>query len=78
MLYINRTQASATEPVRANRPKLKLHLILVCSFFIGAVCGALGFKFVGYISTVPLALTLLVLVWRPVMHDVLQRGPHLL
>ena len=78
LLYINRTQTSLSEPVRANRQKLRLHLILVSSFFIGAVCGAMGFKYVGYISTVPLAVTLLLLVWRPVLHDVLERRPHLL
>ncbi len=77
LLYINRTQLSPTEPVRANRQKLRLHLILVSSFFIGAVCGALGFKFLGYVTTVPLALTLLLLVWRPVARDVLERLPHL-
>ncbi len=76
LLYINRTQASPAEPVRANRQKLRLHLLLVCSFFTGAVCGALGFKFLGYVTTLPLALTLLLLVWRPVLRDVLARLPH--
>ena len=79
LLYINRTQSnspSSTEPVRANRPKLRLHLILISSFFTGAVCGALGFKFWGYITTVPLALALLLLVLQPVAHDVLARRPH--
>ena len=77
MLYINRSQRSLAEPVRANRPKLRLHIILVCSFFIGAVCGALGFKFLGYVTTVPLALALLLLVSRHVVHDVMERLPHL-
>ncbi len=77
MLYINRTQTNPSEPVRANRPKLRLHLILISSFFIGALLGALGFKFLGYVTTVPLALTLLLLVCRPVAHDVLERLPHL-
>lgn len=76
LLYINRTQASPAEPVRANRQKLGLHLLLVCSFFMGAVCGALGFKFWGYVTTLPLALTLLLLVWRPVMRDMLERLPY--
>lgn len=79
LLYINRinrTQASPAAPVLANRQKLRLHLLLVCSFFIGAVCGALGFKFLGYVTTLPLALTLLLLVWRPVLRDVLARLPH--
>ena len=73
LLYVNRTQASPAEPVRANRQKLRLHLLLVCSFFTGAVCGALGFKFWGYVTTLPLALTLLLLVWRPVLRDLLAR-----
>jgi len=77
LLYINRSQRSMAGPVRANRQKLRLHLTLVCSFFIGALCGALGFKFLGYVTTLPLALTLLLLVWRPVVHDVLERLPHL-
>jgi uncharacterized membrane protein YoaK (UPF0700 family) len=79
LLYVNRikrTQASTAEPVRANRQKLRLQLLLVCSFFTGAVCGALGFKFWGYVTTLPLALTLLLLVGRPVMRDLLERLPH--
>ena len=31
--------------------------------------GAFGFKFVGYISTVPLALVLLGLGWGPIVDD---------
>jgi uncharacterized membrane protein YoaK (UPF0700 family) len=77
LLYINRSQRSALEPVRANRVKLRLHLILIGSFFVGALAGALGFKFVGYITTVPLALALLVLILRPIAHDVKARLPHL-
>ena len=79
LLYFNRSQPNEGQtavPVRANRPKLRLHLILVSSFFTGAVCGALGFKFVGYVTTVPLAITLLLLVFRHVLHDVQERLPH--
>ena len=77
MLYINRSRLSMAEPVRANHPKLRLHIILISSFFIGALCGALGFKFLGYVTTVPLAITLLLLVWRPVVHDIVERFPNL-
>ena len=66
-----------SEPVRANRQKLRMHLTLVSSFFVGALCGALGFKFLGYVTTVPLAVTVLLLVWRAVLSDVLERLPHL-
>ena len=39
------------------------------SFLVGGVAGAMGFKHLGYISTVPLALTLLLLVLRPLLDD---------
>ena len=77
LLYINRSQRSTAEPVRANHPKLRLHVILISSFFIGALSGALGFKFLGYVTTVPLAIALLLLVWRHVMYDLLNRLPNL-
>ena len=77
LLYINRSRLSPAEPVRANHPKLRLHIILISSFFTGALCGALGFKFLGYVTTVPLAIALLLLVWRHVAHDLLARLPHL-
>ncbi len=73
LLYVNRLQIDLAQPVRANRQKLRLHLLLVSSFFIGAVSGAVGFKFLGYVTTLPLALTLLLLVCRPLALDVLQR-----
>jgi hypothetical protein len=31
--------------------------------------GALGFKSLGFITTLPLSIFLLVLVWRPVIND---------
>lgn len=77
LLYINRSRLNLAEPVRANHPKLRLHIILISSFFIGALCGALGFKFLGYVTTVPLAIALLLLVWRHVVHDVVERLPRL-
>jgi len=82
LLYINRShgskdQASPAEPVRANHLKLRLHIILISGFFIGALCGALGFKFLGYVTTVPLAIALLLLVWRPVVGDLVSRFPRL-
>ena len=63
--------------MRANHPKLRLHIILISSFFTGAVCGALGFKYLGYVSTVPLALALLLLVRRSMLHDLVRRFPRL-
>lgn len=62
MLYWNRTPDSPDHPaVRANPRRLKLHISLLLSFFLGGLVGALGFKHLGYIATVPPALLLVVL-----------------
>ena len=47
--------------VRANRTKLRVHLSLVIAFFVGGLAGAFGFKYVGFASTIPLAIGLVVL-----------------
>lgn len=74
LLYINRHPDHA--PVRANRDKLRLQARMVGSFFAGALLGALGFKYLGYVSTLPLAVLLLLLVWRPLWADArAQRRP---
>jgi uncharacterized membrane protein YoaK (UPF0700 family) len=67
MLYVNRLHLAT--PVVANRHKLRLHSKLIGSFFVGGLLGALGFKSLGFITTVPLAIVLLLLVWRPVLND---------
>ena len=68
------------QKVLANRRKLRIHLLLVASFFGGALAGAYGFKTVGYVATVPLAVLLMVLTWGPMMDDVrngrFASGPH--
>jgi uncharacterized membrane protein YoaK (UPF0700 family) len=67
LLYINRLRHE--NPVRANRFKLFIHIKLISSFFIGGLLGAVGFKWFGFIMTVPLAAFLLLLVLRPVLND---------
>ena len=67
MVYIN--HADTHSPVRANTQKLRLHSLLIGSFVTGAFLGAWGFKTLGFITTVPLALTLLLLVARPLWQD---------
>lgn len=69
LLYINRHPSA--DPVRANTEKLRLQSRLIGAFFLGAVAGALGFKHLGYITTLPLAVLLLLLIWRPLFHDLL-------
>jgi uncharacterized membrane protein YoaK (UPF0700 family) len=67
LLYVNRLEGE--KPVLANRDRLRVHGQLIASFFVGALAGALGFKHLGYISTVPLAAALLLLVLRPAIED---------
>ena len=40
-------------------------------FLVGGVAGAMGFKHIGYASTIPLAAMLLVLAIVPLMDDLL-------
>ncbi|MEI7514557.1 MAG: YoaK family protein [Betaproteobacteria bacterium] len=68
LVYINRSFPVAKK-VRANRVKIGNHLTLLASFVLGALTGAWGFKTVGFIATLPLALVLVALVARPVWYD---------
>ncbi|PUE11500.1 hypothetical protein B9Z51_04205 [Limnohabitans sp. T6-5] len=72
LLYINRLRIDA--PVRANRQRLRMHSSLVLSFLLGGLIGALGFKTLGYITTLPLAALLWLLSLRPLMDDLRQRA----
>ena len=67
LVYLNR-QRSGT-PVRASRQRMRMQGLLIGLFFVGGVAGALGFQFAGYITTLPLALLLLVLSLRPLIYD---------
>ncbi|MEO8118721.1 MAG: YoaK family protein [Rhodoferax sp.] len=67
LFYINRLTRDRL--VVANRKKLSIHFKLIISFFVGGLLGAIGFKSIGYITTVPLSILLLLLVWRPVLND---------
>ena len=67
LLYVNRLPDHPA--IRANRDRLRVHGLLIACFFLGGLGGALGFKYLGYISTVPLAALLLLLVLRPALED---------
>jgi uncharacterized membrane protein YoaK (UPF0700 family) len=58
LLYWNADHTPHDQKVRVNVERLRLHASLVCAFFVGGVLGALGFKHLGYVATVPLALLL--------------------
>ena len=59
-----------------NRTHLDTLARLALAFFVGGVVGALGFKQLGYLSTLPLALVLVSLAGVPAMDDLrsLARG----
>jgi len=57
--------------VLANRTKLRIHGTMLAMFLVGGVAGAMGFKHIGYASTIPLAAMLLVLAIVPLMDDLL-------
>ncbi len=67
LLYVNRS--ADRQPVRADRQLLRVHLQLIGCFFGGGLAGALGFRHLGYLSTLPLAALLLLLVLRPLLDD---------
>lgn len=70
LFYWNSSSPEKGEKVEANRERLLLLVSFVLSFFVGAISGALGFKHLGYISTVPLAIALIALAIIPAVDDV--------
>ncbi|QEI06076.1 DUF1275 domain-containing protein [Pigmentiphaga aceris] len=73
LVYVNRHQRGATEPVLANRKKLQLHSMLLAAFFSGGLIGAAGFQWIGYAATIPLAVLLLLIAMPPLGRDVRAR-----
>jgi uncharacterized membrane protein YoaK (UPF0700 family) len=69
LLYWNRSTIQPDSKVRANRIKLRLLGTLLGMFVTGGLVGALGFKYVGFIWVVPLALGLLALSLPPLYAD---------
>ena len=72
MLYWNRTGSPLESRVRANRIKLRLLATLLGTFIGGGVVGAAGFKYVGFVWVIPLALLLLGLCMPPLYADLLR------
>jgi uncharacterized membrane protein YoaK (UPF0700 family) len=70
MIYWNRDSIQPERgEVTANRQKLRLHAMLICAFFLGGIMGAAGFKYLGFISTLPLAAGLIILAVAPRFQD---------
>lgn len=58
--------------VLADRGRLRALALLAGSFFLGGIVGALGFRHAGYLSTVPLAIALVILAIVPAADDLLR------
>ena len=69
LMYWNR-HPDATSCVRADRARLKVLLSLLSGFVVGGITGALGFKWLGYGFTIPMALLLAVMALVPAMDDI--------
>ncbi len=69
LIYRNLLPADNFPTIMVDRPRLKVLTSLAFFFFMGGVVGAMGFKLIGYIATVPLALTLMILVIVPIFDD---------
>ena len=69
LLYPNVFHRKGSDPIRANRDRLKLHGLILLSFFTGAV----GFRHVGFKVTIFFAVFLFALAIRPLVHDLRVR-----
>lgn len=73
LLYWNRDPGPLHPPVVANGAKLRLLGLLLGMFLIGGIAGAAGFKSLGFMSVIPLALCLLALCLPPIIGDLSAR-----
>lgn len=70
LFYWNRArEGNAVHFVQADRDKLGIHATILGLFFAGGLLGALAFKQVGFIATVPLALVLSAVASPPLWQD---------
>jgi uncharacterized membrane protein YoaK (UPF0700 family) len=67
LAYVNVHTRQGTDRIVANRKRLRLNLLIVFSFLVGGVGGALGFRHIGYKITIPLAGFLCFLAARPLL-----------
>jgi uncharacterized membrane protein YoaK (UPF0700 family) len=72
LFYWNRTASPFESRVRANRIKLRLLGTLLAAFIGGGIVGAAGFKHVGFVWVIPLALLLLGLCLPPLYSDLVR------
>ena len=76
MLYWNSSASPPDQQVRANRQRLRLFAGLLAMFLVGGIAGAAGFKHVGFVFVVPLALVLFALALPPLWIDRARLRPN--
>ncbi len=59
--------------MEADREKMGLLASLLALFLVGGTVGAYGFKYVGFVATVPLSVLLFVIAIVPVWDDMTVR-----
>lgn len=69
MLYWSRSGTPSAALSSVNRERLRLFSGLLAMFLVGGVAGAAGFKYVGFVFVLPLALVLLGLSLPPLWAD---------
>ena len=72
LFYMNRQDSPLESRVRANRVKLRLYGSLLGAFVSGGLVGAMGFRYVGFIWVLPLAVLLLALSLPPLAADLIR------
>jgi len=75
LVYWNRSLAGSAHPAVADRDRLTMLVLLIVCFLGGGVLGAVGFKQIGYLATLPLAGILILLSAVPVFDDLRGIAP---
>ncbi len=72
LAYRNSTALAGRPKVLADRARLRVLSLMLLCFFGGGVMGAVGFKHIGFASTLPLALALVLLAGIPAADDLAE------
>lgn len=72
LFYWNADSTNPQPKVTANRERLRVLCTLLLCFFGGGVAGAIGFKEIGFMSTVPLAAVLCAMAIVPTVDDLVR------
>lgn len=70
LLYWNRSETTNKYHfVQVNKHKLKLHFLILGMFMTGALLGAIAFKRAGYISVLPISISLTIIALSQIYRD---------